>query len=78
MHATCYLCYLVKPGGLVVPLCPPNPGGRVLPPPPKPGGLVLPPVPGLPNDGGLDGIGGIGGRAGLYAGGVNGRRYTAG
>ena len=36
--------YLVNPGGLVCPPCPPNPGGRLLPPP-KPGGRE-PPNPG--------------------------------
>ena len=57
--------YLVNPGGLVAPPCPPNPGGLVFPPPPgtpKEGGAV-----GLPNPGGLPGVGlgrmgGLGGR----------------
>lgn len=48
--------YLVNPGGLTFP--PPNPGGRTL----------LPPKEGGPNEGGLAGIGGRGGK-GLYAGG---------
>ena len=57
-------CYLVNPGGLVVPPCPPNPGGRVLPP--NPGGET---------DGGrIGGLGmgrggGIGRTRGLWYGG---------
>ena len=42
------ICYLVNPGGLVCPPCPPNPGGRLLPPPklggrepPNPGGETV-------------------------------------
>ncbi len=57
------LFYLVNPGGLVCPPCPPNPGGRVLLPLPKPGGRVLPPNPGGETEGGrIDG--GVMGRGG--------------
>lgn len=53
------ICYLVNPGGRLVPPCPPKPGGRVLPPPPNPGGL-LPPNPGGETCGGRAGSGGTG------------------
>ena len=53
--------YLVNPGGLVCPPCPPNPGGRLLPLPPKPGGRE-PPNPGGETVGGRGtGRGGGGG-----------------
>ena len=52
--------YLVNPGGLVEPPCPPKPGGRLLPPP-KPGGRE-PPNPGGETVGGRGtGRGGGGG-----------------
>ena len=54
------LFYLVNPGGLVCPPCPPKPGGRLLPPP-KPGGRE-PPNPGGETVGGRGtGRGGGGG-----------------
>lgn len=59
--------YLVNPGGLFCPPCPPKPGGRLLPPP-KPGGRE-PPNPGGETEGGRTG-GGVMGRGG---GGGNGR-----
>lgn len=68
--------YLVNPGGLVCPPCPPNPGGRLLPPP-KPGGRVLPPNPGGETEGGRTGGGGMGrgggGGAGFMMGRIMGR-----
>ena len=63
--------YLVNPGGLVVPPCPPSPGGRLLPLPPNPGGLV-PPNPGGGTDGGRAGGGGSG-RGGGATGRIAGR-----
>ena len=61
--------YLVNPGGLVCPPCPPKPGGRVFPPPTKPGGL-LPPNPGGETCGGRAGGGetGCGGGVGRMTG----------
>ena len=62
--------YLVNPGGLVVPPCPPKPGGRLLPPP-NPGGCE-PPNPGGETDGGRAGGGGSG-RGGGATGRIAGR-----
>ena len=61
--------YLVNPGGLLCPPCPPKPGGRLLPPP-KPGGRELLPNPGGETDGGR-----IGGR-GMGRGGGGGKGRT--
>ena len=71
MRRNLFLYYLVNPGGLVCPPCPPNPGGRVLPLPPNPGGLV-PPNPGGGTDGGRAGGGGSG-RGGGATGRIAGR-----
>ena len=72
MRRNLFLYYLVNPGGLVVPPCPPKPGGRLLPLPPKPGGRELPPNPGGETDGGRAGGGGSG-RGGGATGRIAGR-----